>query len=311
MVKVSQLYRFVAVVEAGSINKASERLYISQPTLSTSLKELENEIGKTLLTRSERGVTLTKDGEVLYMYSQSVLKELQQIETLKEGGGAATKAKLNVSVYSLLMKGEMFTEFCEKFDVAERALSVNEVIFEEMVDNVCHGISDVGVGVINEIELAMVQNMAQSRNLTLNILDSGSLYIHSGPKCKLYDAEKIMAEDLEKTTFVHLPFDTYSILRRNVKIDGLALGELKKTLIINNYPLMVRQIHELDAFMLGNQWQLDDIKLNGLLSRKIDGEDIGVHLITLTSEKRRQITPETEFFLDAMQRYYVDSQKKD
>src|SRR3546814_4646477 len=65
MMEIRQLRYFVAMAEAGSLAKASERLNISQPALSVHLANLEAELGTTLVTRSNRGVELTEDGKLL------------------------------------------------------------------------------------------------------------------------------------------------------------------------------------------------------------------------------------------------------
>ena len=57
--KKVQLQHFLDIVDAGSINKASEKLYITQPTLSSSMKALEEEMGKELLERTPHGIKLT------------------------------------------------------------------------------------------------------------------------------------------------------------------------------------------------------------------------------------------------------------
>lgn len=59
---LQQLKYFIEVANCGSINKAAERLFIAQPSLSNALRELETEIGLELLTRTPRGISLTTDG---------------------------------------------------------------------------------------------------------------------------------------------------------------------------------------------------------------------------------------------------------
>ena len=60
-----QLFQFIEVVDCGSINKAAEKLYISQPNLSRSIHALEEDMGKALIIRNNRGVTLTPTGKML------------------------------------------------------------------------------------------------------------------------------------------------------------------------------------------------------------------------------------------------------
>ena len=63
----------VEVAETGSINKASEKLYVSQPNLSRAIKDLEASLGVTIFDRSAKGMVLTPDGEVFVRYARSIL----------------------------------------------------------------------------------------------------------------------------------------------------------------------------------------------------------------------------------------------
>ena len=70
----------VEVAETGSINKASEKLYVSQPNLSRAIKELEASLGVTIFDRSAKGMVLTPDGEVFVRYARSILRQVDAIE---------------------------------------------------------------------------------------------------------------------------------------------------------------------------------------------------------------------------------------
>ena len=59
---------FLKVVETGSISKAANELFISQPALSQQLKKLEKEFNAKLFTRSNKGIELTKEGKIVYKY---------------------------------------------------------------------------------------------------------------------------------------------------------------------------------------------------------------------------------------------------
>ena len=72
---LQQLHYVITISEAGSINKASELLYIAQPSLTSSIKELEKEIGITIFNRSGRGVTLTNDGAEFLLYAKQLYSD--------------------------------------------------------------------------------------------------------------------------------------------------------------------------------------------------------------------------------------------
>ena len=87
----------VEVAETGSINKASEKLYVSQPNLSRAIKELEASLGVTIFDRSAKGMVLTPDGEVFVRYARSILRQVDAIEEVFSKG-TTEKKKFSISV---------------------------------------------------------------------------------------------------------------------------------------------------------------------------------------------------------------------
>ncbi len=80
MATLLQLKYIVKIVECGSMNEASRALYISQPALSSSVKELENELGIEIFTRSSQGIALTVDGAEFLTYARQVLDQAALLE---------------------------------------------------------------------------------------------------------------------------------------------------------------------------------------------------------------------------------------
>ena len=97
---IQQLKYVLTIVEAGSLNKAAEVLYISQPSLTSSVQELEREIGITVFNRSGRGVTLTNDGLEFVQYARQVV---HQYDGLLENTVKTAWSKRNsVSPHSII-----------------------------------------------------------------------------------------------------------------------------------------------------------------------------------------------------------------
>ena len=76
---LQQLKYILTIAETGSMNKAAELLYVSQPNLTSSVKELEKEFGFTIFHRSGRGVTLTPDGTELIAYARQVQAQIDSL----------------------------------------------------------------------------------------------------------------------------------------------------------------------------------------------------------------------------------------
>jgi DNA-binding transcriptional LysR family regulator len=77
---LQQLKYFIEVVNAGSISKAADSLFITQPSLSNAIKDLENEVGMELFTRTPKGITLTPDGVEFLGYTRQVAEQTDLLE---------------------------------------------------------------------------------------------------------------------------------------------------------------------------------------------------------------------------------------
>ena len=101
-----QLNDVIAIAETGSFNRAAERLYITQPSLTSAIKELERELGVVLFNRSGKGATLTADGVNFLPYARSVIMCFLQdrnAETVKDAhckSNAKVKCRRTIRFYS-------------------------------------------------------------------------------------------------------------------------------------------------------------------------------------------------------------------
>ena len=94
---LQQLHYAITIAEAGSLNKAAEALYISQPSLTSAMQELEKELGISIFVRSGRGVSLTQDGSEFLLYAREVYG---QYETLLDKYGKSGKRKKKFGRFS-------------------------------------------------------------------------------------------------------------------------------------------------------------------------------------------------------------------
>ena len=93
-----QLEHIVEISKCGSINKAAQKLFLSQSGISTAVRELENELGIRVLARSNRGVEFTPEGKEFLSYAVSLLEQKRGIESLYgEARNAAAPVRFSVS----------------------------------------------------------------------------------------------------------------------------------------------------------------------------------------------------------------------
>ena len=78
---LQQIKYVIAIADSGSMNEAAKQLFVSQPSLSGSVKELEKELGFDLFIRSNKGIVITRDGEEFLGYARQVAQQYNLLES--------------------------------------------------------------------------------------------------------------------------------------------------------------------------------------------------------------------------------------
>ena len=142
---VKHLEYFMTVVRLGSINKAAQALYISQPYLGKIIKDLEDSVGRVLLQRTRGGVSLTPDGEDFMVHADNIIKEMEKMQHFSDVPAASVQSlTVSMTKYSHIM--ECFIEVVlrhEKDSYFVHRLS--EGTPEEVIEDVYSGQAAVGV----------------------------------------------------------------------------------------------------------------------------------------------------------------------
>lgn len=111
MIQFQQIIYFLKIAELRSINKAAAKLYVSQPSLSQSIKNLEDELNIRLFRRSNKGVVLTEDGKRFLQYAERIADQMELIEGLAR---EKRENRLSVALYPMVSTAKLIADFYEK-----------------------------------------------------------------------------------------------------------------------------------------------------------------------------------------------------
>ncbi|MGX8852749.1 LysR family transcriptional regulator [Amedibacillus sp. YH-ame10] len=303
--KKEQLQHFVDIVQFGSINKASEQLYMTQPTLSRSIKALEEEMGKELLIRTSRGVSLTPAGKTFYNYAQSILGQFNVLERLKNVDEDVVYSLLSVSVDSIFLKDDLILRFYRKMRSTETEIRLLETTAEAVMNNVVDGTSEIGITILNDYQLKIFRRMAELKDLELNIHGESPLYVHAYKKSSLAADKDVDAKDLPEHIYIHLPYDFISNLNRTLEVDDVRIANLTKSITMSNYHAIIKMLHNTDSFILGHKWQINELKSSNIHSMVLKNSDI-VKYFVIIKRKRELLSPPAEVFLDLIYKDYFN-----
>jgi DNA-binding transcriptional LysR family regulator len=172
---LQQLYYVITISKVGSLNKASEILYVSQPSLTSAIKELEKEIGITIFNRSRRGVTLTNDGAEFLLYAKQLYAQYTVL-TEKYGASSTLKKKFGVSTQHYSFAVKAFVEMVKGFDTSEYEFAIRETKTREVINDVATLRSEIGILYLSNF----------NRKVLLKLLDSNDLDFQKLIDCHAY-----------------------------------------------------------------------------------------------------------------------------
>ena len=198
---LQQLHYAIVISETGSMNKAAERLYIAQPSLTGAMQELERELGITIFHRSGRGVTLTNDGQEFIDYARQVY---HQYETLAEKYAHPNELKKKFGVttqhYSFAVKA--FVEMAKSFDTAKYDFAIRESKTREVIDDVASLRSEIGILYLSDFNRNVITKILRANDIEFHELMDCKAYVFLWKNHPLADRTEIHGEELSDYPFL-------------------------------------------------------------------------------------------------------------
>ena len=174
---LQQLYDVIVISETGSLNRAAEKLFVSQPALTSAVRELEKELSITIFNRTPRGVTLTTEGLKFLPYARQVYD--QYVNLLEEYGRAERKRTsfaVSTQHYSFAVKA--FVELAKNVDVSEYELAIRETRTQAVIDDVVSLRSEIGILYMNEFNRKPLMKVLNQAELVYEHLIDCSAFVY-------------------------------------------------------------------------------------------------------------------------------------
>ena len=194
---LQQLSYAIAISEAGSLNKASEVLYVSQPSLTESVKELEKELGISIFIRSGRGVTLTPEGSDFILYARQVINDYSElVERFDSSKNFKKKFGVSTQHYSFAVKA--FVELVRDYDTSRYELAIRETRTQEVISDVSNLKSEIGIIYLSEFNKRAIGKLLRAAGLEFHPLINCDAYVYLWSGHPLAKKKSITFEDLKE-----------------------------------------------------------------------------------------------------------------
>ena len=285
-----QQIRYVTMIaQAGSMNEAAKKLFISQPSLSGAIKELEKEVGIIIFSRTSKGVVLTAEGEEFLGYARQILNQVELLEEkYLEGNNVKKKFGVSTQHYSFAVKA--FVEMVKAFDMDEYEFAIRETKTADVIRDVSTDKSQIGILYLNEFNEKVLTKLFRDAGLEFTELFSCGAYAYVWKNHPLADREEISIQDLQEYPclafeqgnsnsfyFAEEIFSTYDYKRVIKACDRATMEEVIMT------------GRDLSQFVTDFIWYLRNL----LLVMTSDGNDIS-DMLDMSAERLTAMQEEAE-----------------
>lgn len=194
--KLHQLKYFIEVVLSGSINEAARRLYISQPTLSKAIKELENDLGIVLFTRTSTGISLSPDGAEFLSYARQINEQVELLER-RYFDAELSPQLFSVSSQHYSFVVDAFVEMIRKYGGDKYQFTIRETRTYEIIDDVKNLTSEIGVLYISAFNEKVLLQLIKEKGLKFTQLFEAHPHIFISKTNPLAKRDSVTLEDLD------------------------------------------------------------------------------------------------------------------
>lgn len=256
---IQQLYYAITISEAGSLNKAAEQLYISQPSLTEAVREMEKELGITIFYRSGRGVSLTADGAEFLLYARQIYGQYETMMEKYSQNNLKKKFGVSTQHYSFAVKA--FVELVKGFDTAEYEFAIRETKTREIIVDVATMRSEIGILYMSSFNRAAITKLLKANRLNFHHLINCRAYVYLWSGHPLAKNKKITFEQLQP--YPCLSFEQGDSASFYFAEEILSTNDYMRTIKANDRATMLNLMIGLNGYTL----------CSGIICEELNGDD--------------------------------------
>ncbi|MBM4761781.1 LysR family transcriptional regulator [Bacillus sp. B15-48] len=192
---LQQLKYVIEVARSRSINRAAQNLFISQPSLSNALKELEKELGITIFSRTNKGIIITPEGSEFLGYARQVLEQAELLEN-HYSNAQSPQHHFSVSTQHYAFAVSAFVRLLEEYDREEYEFTLRETKTYEIIDDVKNLRSEIGILYMSEFNKKVIQKFLREGSLKFHELFEAKPHVFISSTNPLVNQDFVTLDDL-------------------------------------------------------------------------------------------------------------------
>lgn len=295
---LAQLRYTIAIAKAGSMNEAAKSLYISQPSLSTAIRELEAETGVEIFRRTNRGIAVTPAGEEFLGYARQVVEQYELMEA-KYISKEQSRKKFSVSMQHYTFAVKAFVEMVKQFGMDEYEFEIHETKTYDVIEDVKNCKSEIGVLYINDFNKKVLTKLFHQSGVEFHELLKCHIYVYLWKGHPLASKKEITLEELEE--YPCLSFDQGQNNSFYFAEEVLSTYDYKRLIKANDRATFLNLMIGLNGYTLCSGIMCEELNGSDYCAVKLKSDEIMT--IGYISRKGVPISPLGKKYLEEISKY--------
>lgn len=258
---LQQLKYVITVAETGTITEAAKKLYISQPSLTNAIHDLEKEMNVEIFHRTNKGIDISKEGEDFLGYARQVLEQAAILEDkYKNGSGGKKQFCVSTQHYSFAVNA--FVDLVKQYDASQYNFILRETQTGEIIDDVAQGKSEVGILYLSAHNEEVLTKLMKKNGLVFEELFVAEPHVFICREHPLANKKEITLDDLQP-----YPYLVYEQGERNsfyFAEEFLSMLDFPKNIQVRDRATLFNLVIGLNGFTV----------CSGVIDQKLNGENI-------------------------------------
>lgn len=267
---LQQLKYVIEVANRGSINEAAKRLFISQPSLSNAIKDLEEEMQFAIFERSNKGISLSKEGVEFLSYARQVVEQAELLES-RYLNAKPSPQHFSVSTQHYAFAVNAFVSLVQEYGQDEYELTLRETKTYEIIEDVKSLRSEIGILYLNEFNGKVINKLLKTANLQFNSLFTAKPHIFISIKNPLANQSIVTIDQLQN--YPYLSFDQGEYNSFHFSEEILSTMSHKKSIRVNDRATLFNLLIGLNGYTISTGVLSADLNGNEIIPVPLDCEE--------------------------------------
>lgn len=258
---LQQLRYAIEIANSGSMNIAAKKLFITQPSLSNAIRELETELNIMIFERTNRGISITVGGAEFLGYARQIIEQTALLEK-RYFNTKPSAQHFSVSTQHYAFAVNAFVDFIKEYGSEEYEFSLRETKTYEIIEDVKNLRSEIGILYLNEFNTKVLNKLFKESHLKFTKLFTAKPHVFISVKNPLSTKKIITIQDLEEYPYLCFEQGEYNSFHFSEEI--LSTLSHKKSIKVSDRATLFNLLIGLNGYTIST----------GILSSDLNGNDI-------------------------------------